>query len=157
MGSPLGPSLANLFMCALEQKFLDECPLQFKPVLYRHYVDDTLCLFENEQQADLFLKHINSYHGNIKFTVEKETNNTLPFFDILIHKDATKFSTSLYRKPTITGLYIAFLRSVLISIKLISLVSLFFVPLISAHLTLIFMMNFLKLNLFLLRIAILLL
>ena len=108
MGSPLGPSLANLFMCALEQKFLDECPLQFKPVLYRRYVDDTLCLFENEQQADLFLKHINSYHGNIKFAVEKETNNTLPFLDILIHKDATKFSTSLYRKPTFTGLYTDF-------------------------------------------------
>ena len=78
MGSPLGPSLANLFICALEKKCLDECPLQFKPVVYRRYVDDTLCLFENEEHADLFLKHINNYHGSIKFTVEKEANNSLP-------------------------------------------------------------------------------
>ena len=41
MGSPLGPSMGNIFMCALEQKCLNGCPSEFKPVFYRRYVDDT--------------------------------------------------------------------------------------------------------------------
>ena len=55
MGSPLGPSLANMFMCDLESKFLDDCPSQFKPIIYRRYVDDTFCLFKNKEHASLFL------------------------------------------------------------------------------------------------------
>ena len=35
MGSPLGPALANIFMSNLETRYLDECPLEFKPVFYR--------------------------------------------------------------------------------------------------------------------------
>ena len=108
MGSPLGPSLTNMFMCDLASKFLDDCPSQFKPIIYRRYVDDTFCLFKNKEHASLFLKHINKYHSNIQFTVEDESNNFLPFLDILIQKEGSNFSTSLYRKPTFTGLYTDF-------------------------------------------------
>ena len=45
MGSPLGPSLAYIFMCTLEHKFLDNCPSEFKPSFYRRYVDATLRIF----------------------------------------------------------------------------------------------------------------
>ena len=45
MGSPLGPSLANIFICALEDKYLNDCPLRFKPIFYRCYVNDTFRLF----------------------------------------------------------------------------------------------------------------
>ena len=45
VGSPLGPSLANIVMCALEHKFLDNCPSGFKPALYCRYVDDTFAFF----------------------------------------------------------------------------------------------------------------
>ena len=31
MGSPLGPTFANIFMCHLEELFLNECPVSFKP------------------------------------------------------------------------------------------------------------------------------
>ena len=41
MGSPLGPLLANVFICNFERKMLDECPNDFKPLVYRRYVDDT--------------------------------------------------------------------------------------------------------------------
>ena len=40
--------------------------------------------------------------------VKKKDNNSLPFLDVLIHKDGSKFSTILYRKPTFTGLYTEF-------------------------------------------------
>ena len=41
MGSPLGPTFANAFLCFHEQIWLDE----FKPVYYRRYVDDIFVLF----------------------------------------------------------------------------------------------------------------
>ena len=40
MGSPLGPALANIFMCSFENKWLKDCPSGLKPVFYRRYVDD---------------------------------------------------------------------------------------------------------------------
>ena len=108
MGSPLGPTLANIFMNALETRYLDECPPEFKPVLYRRYVDDTFCLFKEHAHIDSFLQHINSFHPNIKFTVEVEKDNSLPFLDVSILKNRDSFSTSLYRKSTFTGLYADF-------------------------------------------------
>ena len=41
MGSPLGPTLAMIFMSHNEQKWVGECPLSFKPKLYMRYVVDT--------------------------------------------------------------------------------------------------------------------
>ena len=35
MGSPLGPSYANAFLCHHKKTWLDLCPLDFKPILYR--------------------------------------------------------------------------------------------------------------------------
>ena len=55
MGSHLGPVLANLFMGFHEKRWLDQ--FQFcKVLLYRRYVDDIICLFNSEQDADDFFK-----------------------------------------------------------------------------------------------------
>ena len=35
MGSQLGPTFANIFMCYIETMFLDQCPESFKPLFYR--------------------------------------------------------------------------------------------------------------------------
>ena len=105
MASPLGPSMANIFMCALEQKYLNGCPLEFKPVLYRRYVDDTYCLIRHREHVDKFLEHINKFHPNIRFTVEVEEDNNLSFLDVLVTHEQGGFSTSLYRKKTFTVLY----------------------------------------------------
>ena len=56
IGSPLDPSLANIFMCFLEYRYLNDCPTQFKPVLHRRYVDDTFCLFKDKQDIYLLLE-----------------------------------------------------------------------------------------------------
>ena len=39
MGSPLGPTLVNLFLVYYEHKCLEKCPLQFRPKCYRRYVE----------------------------------------------------------------------------------------------------------------------
>ena len=41
---------------------------------------------------------------NIKFTLEKEHNKTLPFLDILVNSNENKTETSVYYKKTYTGL-----------------------------------------------------
>ena len=51
-------------------------------------MDDTFCLLKDKQDIYLSLYHINSYHPNIRFTVDIEENGTLPFLDILVNKDS---------------------------------------------------------------------
>ena len=104
MGSPLGPTLANAFMCHWEKKWLEDCPNQFKPLLYRRYVDDTFLIFRSPDHINLFLNYLNSKHENIEFTCDTEIDKTLPFLDINITREDSSFNTSIYRKPTFTGL-----------------------------------------------------
>ena len=100
MGSPVGPTLANSFLCYHEKRWLEKCPEEFKPVFYRQHVDDIFVLFRKIEHLKIFLKYFNSCHENIKFTSEKETNNKLSFLDIETSRDKNQFITSGYRKPT---------------------------------------------------------
>ena len=45
MGSPFGPTLANVFLCHFEEQWMSDCPIDYKPISYRRYVDDTFLLF----------------------------------------------------------------------------------------------------------------
>jgi hypothetical protein len=51
---------------------------------------------------------MNSRHGNITFTFETEIDQKLPFLDVLVTRDGSCLTTSLYRKPTFSGLYTNF-------------------------------------------------
>ena len=108
MGSPLGPTLANIFLCHWEEIWLDKCPLQFKPLFYRRYIDDTFLLFSSNDKVKKFHNYINSRHSNMTFTYEVEEDNKLSFLDVLVSREEGKFNTSLYRKPTFSGLYTNF-------------------------------------------------
>ena len=55
MGSCLGPSYANAFLCYYENIWLNECPLAFKPLYYRRYVDDTFVIFKEQSHMTQFL------------------------------------------------------------------------------------------------------
>ena len=103
MGSPFGPTLANVFLCHFEEQWMSDCPIDYKPISYRRYVDDTFLLFSSELHVTKFLNYMNSKHRNIKFTVEREENNSLSFLDIKIFRDGGKFQTSVYRKSTFSG------------------------------------------------------
>ena len=107
MGSPLGPLFANTFMSFHEKSWLHNCPSSFKPLLYRRYVDDCF-LFRSLDHVPLFLSYLNRQHPNIFFSSELEKNSKLPFLDIEITRSNKKFSTSVYRKPTFTGLFTNF-------------------------------------------------
>ena len=105
MGSSLGPSLANAFLGYYEKIWLKDCPEEFKPVFYKRYVDDIFVLFRSHEHLEKFNKYLNLKHKNIKFTSESESNDSLPYLDILISRKHKKFSTSVYHKPTFSGVY----------------------------------------------------
>ena len=108
MGSPLGPTLANIFLCFHEQIWLDNCPVEFKPVIYRRFVDDAFLLFRSKEHIEKFRLYLNCQHPNIKFTSEIEENNSISFLDIKINRGNNRFLTSVYHKPTFSGVFTNF-------------------------------------------------
>lgn len=103
MGSPLGPLLANTFMCHIEEKLEEDGQM---PNYYKRYVDDTFSIMPDLRAATSFLDALNSKHPSLNFTMETATDNTLAFLGMNIFKNGTILSTSVYRKPTNTGLYL---------------------------------------------------
>ena len=108
MGSPLGPLFANIFLSLHERTWLADCPHTFKPMFYRRYVDDCFLIFQSIEQVIPFLDYLNSKHPNIQFTHELENNGSLSFLDINITRTNGRFSTSVFHKPTSTGLFTNF-------------------------------------------------
>ena len=53
-----------------ESKWLNEYNRN-KPSFYLRYVDDSLAVFDNEQDSLNLYNFLNNRHPNIKFTVEK--------------------------------------------------------------------------------------
>ena len=45
MGLPLSPTLANIFLCHFEEKWLNSCPQEYKPTFFKRYVDDCFLIF----------------------------------------------------------------------------------------------------------------
>ena len=52
------------------------------------------------------LQTLNSYHINIKFTIEIETENKISFLDVLLIRNNSMISTKVFRKNTNTDIYI---------------------------------------------------
>ena len=102
MGSPLGATLANVTMTALEEdvvkKLIDTNIIKF----YVRYVDDTLVLTK-PTNIPIILEQLNSYHPHIQFTHEEFVdNNDVHFLDIKI----TLSGTTVFHKCTHTSQYI---------------------------------------------------
>ena len=105
MGNPLAPILAELWMQKIEEK-LNRFSTN-KPLVWLRYVDDVFCIFTIPKEKILeFHTRINRWHPNLQSTVEFKSNNFIAFLDVLITQEQEKLTTSLYRTPTHTGLYL---------------------------------------------------
>ena len=102
MGSPLDTALANIFVDYQEAKLFN---IAKRPLVYFRYVDDTFAVFNNEEDCNTFLTHLNSLHSLLRFTYTKESNHSLRFLDVLVESLLSEFLISVYRKPTFTGQY----------------------------------------------------
>ena len=88
MGSLLGPSLANIFVGYYEALLFKRVN---KPLMHYQFVDNTFIAFNDEDECNEFLFHLNSLHPSLRFTFEKECNQTLPFLDVLVEKNYPEF------------------------------------------------------------------
>ena len=118
MDLPLGPILANICMCFNEIIWLSHSSASFKPVFYKRYVDDVFLLLKDQTGSTLFLDYINGKHHNIKFSIESGIEGTLSFLDCTVTKKKNKFVTSVYRKPTFSGLGISYFSFCVIRSKI---------------------------------------
>ena len=68
MGSPLGPVLANAFLCHYETKWIEDCPLAFMPIFYARYVDDIFVLLRSKEHITLLC---NTSHRSIATSISR--------------------------------------------------------------------------------------
>jgi len=72
IGNPLSPTLANIFICKLEEDVVTPHNFPF----YDWYVDD--CFTKRKTNApNNLLEKLNNYHPIIKFTVEENPDHFL--------------------------------------------------------------------------------
>ena len=110
MGSPVGPLLANAFLSYHGKSWLSNCLQRFKPVFYRRYVDDIFILFKLNDHFKYFQDFLNSCHIHMLFSMETEKDNKLSFLNVEIICKQSKFTATVYQKPTVDGVYSNFER-----------------------------------------------
>ena len=103
VGSPLGPTLANIFLCYHKSNWLEGFSKDFKPVYYKRYVDGIFVLFNKPEHTKFFLEYINKKYKNMYLSIETEISGSLSFLDIKIFWENIKLVTSVFRKETFSG------------------------------------------------------
>ena len=81
MGSPISVIVANLVMESIENKMLKD--FASPPRIWLRYIDDTFVVLKKTEVVS-FYEFINNIEESIKFTVEQEVDNAIPFLDVLI-------------------------------------------------------------------------
>ena len=73
-------------------------------MICKRYVDDILIFFSSKEHLQLFVDYMNK-RKCLKFTSEAENDNSFSFLDIKITRHNQQFKTSVYRKPTFSGVF----------------------------------------------------
>ena len=101
MGSALGPTFAEFYMCNLENKVFESNP-DLKPIMYVRYVDDCFIVVDHVNSI-LKLKSKFEQESVLKFTYELEKDHTLPFLDVSVNISNNIVKTSVHVKSTNLG------------------------------------------------------
>lgn len=100
MGSPISPIVADIVM----EELLDTCigKLSVRPKIIIKYVDDLFCVI-SENNIEEMLTTFNSFHSDIKFTIERESDHRISYLDTLILRKNNYLLLDWYQKPTSSG------------------------------------------------------
>ena len=101
MGSPPAPHLANGWLSKFDPIIKADARL------YARYMDDILQNM-NVSQIEEKLEEINDLHPSLRFTIERESDGSIPFLDMRIINEGGTLSSTWYNKPTDTGLIMNF-------------------------------------------------
>lgn len=99
MGSPLSGSFADIFVGHHERHLLSSKAIQ--PISYSRYVDDVHIICKRGDSSTI-VRMLNAMHPALTFTTDDGDH----FLDVRIHRSGSTLETSVYRKPSFTGMYI---------------------------------------------------
>ncbi len=94
----------------LEKRAIATAPMDIKPKLWKHYVDDILELVRKDK-VNALTEHLNQVDdtGSIKFMDEWKKDNQLACLDVLIfRKEDGNVKLLVYRKPSHIDQYLSF-------------------------------------------------
>lgn len=105
MGSPVSPEFAEFSLQDLEEEIVLKHPdIKF----FKRFVDDCFACIPTGSKERI-LQDLNSYHPNLQFTCESETDMSISFLDLLISRDENgNLHRQVYRKQTHTGRYLSY-------------------------------------------------
>ena len=112
MGSRIAPSVAIIFMGALEEVFLSA--ERDQPEMYMRYIDDCLCVWSHGAEAlTAYFEYVNTVHPTIKFTMERsdsaEPTGQIPYLDTLLSVSSDgHYTTQLYIKPVAASIILPY-------------------------------------------------
>ena len=92
MGGPLSVTFAEIHVIRME----NDIAIPLKPIFYRRFLDDIINQRKRNVLDELFFK-LNSYHWNIKLTIEISPTK---FLDTQLVNLNGKIETKVYKKPT---------------------------------------------------------
>ena len=100
MGAAFSPTVANIYMSVLLQKFLQST--SERPFLLKRYIDDIFIIWPKHQNLSSFLHNINEFHPSIKYTMD-QSNTHINFLDLTIFKskqfsETHQLSVKTYQK-----------------------------------------------------------
>jgi len=64
-------------------------------IKWLRYVDDIFATMSEKDAAERALNYLNAQPPNIKFTIEHEEKNMLPFLDTLVGRHKDRYTTSV--------------------------------------------------------------
>ncbi len=103
MGSPVSPIVANLCMEEIEE--LAHKQSTSPPKKWFRFVDDIFSIIKRHALTN-FYNLLNSIDPHIKFTMEQELHEKLPFLDTILTRNNGSLLINVYRKPTHTHRYL---------------------------------------------------
>ena len=109
MGTKLAPSYANIFMAKIEEDLLRGSP--YRITFWKRFIDDIFFIFPySERDLEEFMKYVNNFHPNIKFT-ETHSPVSVVMLDTKVIREGNGFITDLHVKETDTHSYLHYTSS----------------------------------------------
>ena len=115
MGSPVSPVIANIYMEHFESLAIPTSSTLI--TWWFRYVDDVYSV-TSKDQVNILQEHLNSIDPHIKFTIELQGIDGLPFLDALTKPTPSSIESKVYRKPTHIYRYLDYNSNHPISAKL---------------------------------------
>jgi hypothetical protein len=102
IGSRISGLLATIFMDEIEKRLIPELPI----AVYARYVDDTLILTRNSDDAMKILQSFNTAHPQLTFTMEEAVDQKISLLDFTIETTENGLKIGFYRKAARSDIFI---------------------------------------------------